>query len=81
LIQIIADGLGQPHYAAGKDVLSGFKASYKGSVIGEEYTRWPDQLDFSAELSKPARQNRRRFLLSIPAAQACSSYRNIRKQD
>lgn len=41
-----------PNYAAGKDVLSGVKANYKGSVVGEEYTRWPDQLDFSAELTK-----------------------------
>jgi branched-chain amino acid transport system substrate-binding protein len=41
-----------PNYAAGKDVLSGVKASFKGTVIGEEYTKWPDQLDFSAELSK-----------------------------
>jgi branched-chain amino acid transport system substrate-binding protein len=24
----------------------------KGKIVGEEYTRWPDQLDFSAELSK-----------------------------
>jgi branched-chain amino acid transport system substrate-binding protein len=41
-----------PNYAAGKDVIAGLKANYKGQVIGEEYTRWPDQLDFSAELSK-----------------------------
>jgi branched-chain amino acid transport system substrate-binding protein len=41
-----------PNYAAGKDVISGLKANYKGAVVGEEYTRWPDQLDFSAELSK-----------------------------
>jgi branched-chain amino acid transport system substrate-binding protein len=41
-----------PNYAAGKDVLAGIKASYKGNVVGEEYTRWPDQLDFSAELAK-----------------------------
>jgi branched-chain amino acid transport system substrate-binding protein len=41
-----------PNYAAGKDVLVGFKANFKGDVVGEEYTRWPDQLDFSAELSK-----------------------------
>jgi branched-chain amino acid transport system substrate-binding protein len=41
-----------PNYAAGKDVLSGVKANYKGNVVGEEYTRWPDQLDFSAELAK-----------------------------
>jgi len=41
-----------PNYAAGKDVLAGVKVNYKGNVVGEEYTRWPDQLDFSAELTK-----------------------------
>ena len=41
-----------PNYAAGKDMLAGVKAAYRGQVIGEEYTKWPDQLDFSAELSK-----------------------------
>jgi branched-chain amino acid transport system substrate-binding protein len=41
-----------PNYAAGKDVIAGLKANYKGQVVGEDYTKWPDQLDFSAELSK-----------------------------
>src|SRR6201747_673789 len=41
-----------PNYAAGKDMLAGAKSTFKGEVIGEEYTKWPDQLDFSAELSK-----------------------------
>jgi branched-chain amino acid transport system substrate-binding protein len=41
-----------PNYAAGKDMLAGLKLTYKGEIVGEEYTRWPDQLDFSAELSK-----------------------------
>jgi branched-chain amino acid transport system substrate-binding protein len=41
-----------PNYAAGKDMLAGLKITYTGKIIGEEYTRWPDQLDFSAELSK-----------------------------
>ena len=41
-----------PNYAAGKDMLAGVKLTYKGAVVGEEYTKWPDQLDFSAELSK-----------------------------
>jgi branched-chain amino acid transport system substrate-binding protein len=41
-----------PNYAAGKDMLSGVKATFKGQIIGEEFTKWPDQLDFSAELSK-----------------------------
>jgi branched-chain amino acid transport system substrate-binding protein len=41
-----------PNYAAGRDMLAGLKHTYKGQIAGEEYTRWPDQLDFSAELSK-----------------------------
>src|SRR5262245_6172080 len=41
-----------PNYAAGKDVLAGVKANFRGQIVGEDYTRWPDQLDFSAELSK-----------------------------
>jgi branched-chain amino acid transport system substrate-binding protein len=41
-----------PNYAAGKDVLAGVKTNFKGQILGEEYTRWPDQLDFSAELTK-----------------------------
>ena len=41
-----------PNYAAGKDMLQGMRNTYKGEVIGQEMTRWPDQLDFSAELSK-----------------------------
>ncbi|HZP99929.1 MAG TPA: ABC transporter substrate-binding protein [Reyranella sp.] len=43
-----------PNYAAGKDMLAGVKRSYKGKVVGEDYTKWPDQLDFSAELTKIA---------------------------
>ncbi len=41
-----------PNYAAGKDMLAGLKSTFKGQIAGEEYTKWPDQLDFSAELSK-----------------------------
>ena len=41
-----------PNYAAGKDVLAGVKANFKGQIVGEDYTKWPDQLDFSVELSK-----------------------------
>jgi branched-chain amino acid transport system substrate-binding protein len=41
-----------PNYAAGKDVAAGVKANFKGEIVGEEYTAWPSQLDFSAELSK-----------------------------
>ena len=41
-----------PNYAAGKDMLAGVAATFKGQVIGQELTKWPDQLDFSTELSK-----------------------------
>src|SRR5262245_29966023 len=41
-----------PNYAAGKDMLTGVRATFKGEVIAEELTKWPEQLDFSAELSK-----------------------------
>jgi branched-chain amino acid transport system substrate-binding protein len=41
-----------PNYAAGKDMLTGVRTTFKGRIIGEELTKWPDQLDFSTELSK-----------------------------
>ena len=41
-----------PNYAAGKDMLEGVAATFKGKIIGRELTAWPNQLDFSAELSK-----------------------------
>jgi branched-chain amino acid transport system substrate-binding protein len=41
-----------PNYAAGKDMLEGVAATYKGKIVGRELTTWPSQVDFSAELSK-----------------------------
>ena len=41
-----------PNYAAGKDMLAGVASTFKGQVVGQDLTKWPDQLDFSAELSK-----------------------------
>jgi branched-chain amino acid transport system substrate-binding protein len=41
-----------PNYAAGKDMLEGVAATYKGQIVGRELTTWPTQVDFSAELSK-----------------------------
>src|SRR3954466_8381953 len=41
-----------PNYAAGKDMLAGVAATFKGKIVGEELTKWPDQLDFAAELAK-----------------------------
>ena len=41
-----------PNYQAGKDMLSGFKRLYKGTVVDEVYTPL-NQLDFSAEITQP----------------------------
>src|SRR5882672_5501610 len=46
-----------PNYAAGKDMLAGVAATFKGKVVGQELTTWPAQLDFSAELSKAKAAN------------------------
>jgi branched-chain amino acid transport system substrate-binding protein len=46
-----------PNYAAGKDMLGGAISTFKGQVLGQEYTKWPDQLDFSVELSKARAAN------------------------
>jgi branched-chain amino acid transport system substrate-binding protein len=41
-----------PNYAAGKDMLEGVAATFKGKIVGRELTTWPTQVDFQAELSK-----------------------------
>jgi branched-chain amino acid transport system substrate-binding protein len=46
-----------PNYAAGKDMLGGAASTFKGQILGQEYTKWPDQLDFSTELSKARAAN------------------------
>ena len=40
-----------PNYAAGKDMLAGFKSTFKGHVVGEAYTAF-GQLDYQAEISQ-----------------------------
>lgn len=40
-----------PNYQAGRDALNGFKATYKGEVLAEIYTKL-DQSDFSVELAR-----------------------------
>jgi branched-chain amino acid transport system substrate-binding protein len=46
-----------PNYAAGKDMLAGVAATFKGKILGQELTKWPTQLDFSAELAKAKAAN------------------------
>jgi branched-chain amino acid transport system substrate-binding protein len=41
-----------PNYVAGKEMIAGVTSTFKGKIVGQELPRWPDQLDFSAELSK-----------------------------
>jgi branched-chain amino acid transport system substrate-binding protein len=55
-----------PNYAAGKDMLSGVSATFKGKVVGEELTTWPAQLDFSAELSKAKAANPEAIFVFYP---------------
>jgi branched-chain amino acid transport system substrate-binding protein len=57
-----------PNYAAGKDMLAGVKITFKGQVVGEEYTVWPSQLDFSAELSKARNSKADAIFVFYPGA-------------
>jgi branched-chain amino acid transport system substrate-binding protein len=57
-----------PNYAAGKDRVGGFRTTFKGEVVGEEYTVWPTQLDFSAELSKARNSKAEAIFVFFPGA-------------
>jgi branched-chain amino acid transport system substrate-binding protein len=43
-----------PNYAGGKEQVNGVLGSFKGEVVGSDYTKWgtDTQMDFSAELAK-----------------------------
>ena len=41
-----------PNYAAGKGMVAGVNRTFKGNIIGKDMTKFPAQLDFSAELAK-----------------------------
>jgi branched-chain amino acid transport system substrate-binding protein len=57
-----------PNYAAGKDMLGGVQSTYKGKIVGEDLTRWPDQLDFSTELTKVRNTNPEAVFVFYPGA-------------
>src|SRR3979490_498151 len=57
-----------PNYAAGKDMLAGVKSTFKGEVVGEEYTGWPSQLDFSAEVSTARASKAESIFVFYPGA-------------
>ncbi|MCC2099387.1 MAG: ABC transporter substrate-binding protein, partial [Hyphomicrobiales bacterium] len=43
-----------PNYAAGKNMVAGVQRTFKGKILGKDFTKWGKdaQLDFSAELAK-----------------------------
>src|SRR3979411_351843 len=57
-----------PNYAAGKDMLAGVKSTFKGQVVGEEYTVWPSQPDRSAELAKGRASKAESIFVFYPGA-------------
>ncbi|MDA1323738.1 MAG: ABC transporter substrate-binding protein [Proteobacteria bacterium] len=46
-----------PNYAAGRDMVAGVERTFKGKILGKDLTKWPTQLDFSAELAKARASN------------------------
>jgi branched-chain amino acid transport system substrate-binding protein len=61
-----------PNYAAGRDVVNGFKRFYKGKLAGEVYTGL-SQLDFQAELAQ--------LRAAKPSAWESTSSSNTRRRD
>jgi branched-chain amino acid transport system substrate-binding protein len=49
-------------------MLNGMRSTFKGQIVGEELTKWPDQLDFSAELAKVRAANPDAVYVFYPGA-------------
>jgi branched-chain amino acid transport system substrate-binding protein len=56
-----------PNYQAGKDLLAGFKRTFKGKISGEVYTPL-SQTDFSAEISRVRATNPKAVFVFYPGA-------------
>ncbi|MDH5747735.1 MAG: ABC transporter substrate-binding protein [Rhodospirillales bacterium] len=41
-----------PNYAAGKNMVAGVERTFKGKLVGKDMTKWPTQIDWSAEFTK-----------------------------
>jgi len=54
-----------PNYAAGKDMLTGFKRYYKGRIVEEVYTRL-GQTDYQAEISQLRAKNPKAVFVFYP---------------
>jgi branched-chain amino acid transport system substrate-binding protein len=54
-----------PNYAAGKDMLTGFKRYFKGKIVDEVYTKM-GQTDYQAELSQLRSKNPKAVFVFYP---------------
>ncbi|MFI4988015.1 MAG: ABC transporter substrate-binding protein [Alphaproteobacteria bacterium] len=54
-----------PDYAAGKDMVAGFKRYFKGTIAGEVYTK-PGQADYQAEISQIRAANPKAVFVFLP---------------
>ena len=63
-----------PNYAAGKDMVNGFKRSYKGRIVDEVYTRL-GQTDYQAELSQLRSKNPKAVFVFYPGDMGISFLR------
>lgn len=61
-----------PNYAAGQEMVNGLSSTYKGEVVGTDFTRWgaDPQLDFSAELAKVGASGADSLFVFYPASAA-----------
>lgn len=59
-----------PNYAAGKNMVSGLKRTFKGKILGVDFTKWGKdaQLDFSAELAKAKASGAKGIFVFYPGA-------------
>src|SRR5262249_49421487 len=67
-----------PNYAAGKDMINGFKRSYKGRIVDEVYTRL-GQTDYQAEISQLRAKNPKAVFVFYPGGLASSFLRQWRE--
>jgi branched-chain amino acid transport system substrate-binding protein len=54
-----------PNYAAGKDMIAGFKRSFKGKIINEVYTKFGEQ-DYQAEITQLRAANPKAVFVFYP---------------
>jgi branched-chain amino acid transport system substrate-binding protein len=63
-----------PNYAAGKDMVNGFKRSYRGRIVDEVYTKL-GQTDYQAELSQLRAKNPKAVFVFYPGGMGISFLR------